>query len=374
MAEASDSATTAATDVAFDVAADRAAFLKEIADAAKPAEPEKPAAKAAAEPEELEDSEEDTDTQEAIEADAEDESDDDESDEDAEEEVEAKEDEAEEPADAETARRLKSVQKAELRSKERLERDKKAAHDELNARVAKIESEWRPRIEKAEAFERHASRVRSHTVDVLRALGMPEDDFEHAARQLYAHSKAAGLSPEHKAAAQAAAREREVAMTAETAVKRVSELEESLKKKEAEAAARATAAHYLGTVETAIGDKSPLAARAFKKNPAAVRQRLGVIAGELIGDDGKYATPAKVLAEYERRRRAELEDDGVDVAALLKTAAPAKADGKKASPKGIEVVDKTKKAAKPDEPKRPLTPAEEREEILKEIAALPRDD
>jgi hypothetical protein len=368
-----------------DDAADRAAFLAEMR---KPAAKEKPAeveeteevetdaGDGADEEEAVDEASEETDA-EAGEVEASDESgdvseDEEEAVDEASEETDAESDESDEAksdekADADTKRRLDTVQKAERRSKEQLDREKKAAHAEIAATVAKLEAEWKPKIEGAEKFERMKSRVRSHTVDVLRELGATEDDFEHMAQQVFAHSKAASVKPEHRAAAARAALEREQALSLEATNKKIADLETMISQRDKADADRAAADRYFSQVKKALDPKkSPLAARNYAKNAERTRDKMSAIAIDLIKENGTAPSPAEVIAAYEKIRRAELEEDGVDVDALLKLA-PAK---KKAA---IEVVDTKGKAnpkpnGKPNGKRtEPLTDEEEREQILREL-------
>jgi hypothetical protein len=99
------------------------------------------------------------------------------------------------------------------------------------------------------------------------------------------------------------------------------ELAESRKASEQEKAQAATAREiegYLNGITKAIKDEHPLAKRLMEKAPELARQRFAQIAYELGERDNELPDADDVIAEYEKRRRAELEIDGIDWAAKPK--------------------------------------------------------
>ncbi len=86
---------------------------------------------------------------------------------------------------------------------------------------------------------------------------------------------------------------------------------------------------YLASVTKAVGDDTPLARAALAKNPDRTRGVLTQIADELWASSGPsddlrdVPTPTEVLAAYEARRTAELEELGIDPKLIGRAAAPA---------------------------------------------------
>lgn len=350
-------------------AADRDAFLSDMrgSDPAPDDEKPTPPADADADEDDAESADADADA-DAGDSDAEDAEDDE--GEDSDEETEDAE------PDADKDRRLAAVQKAERRSRERIAQETSAAHAQLDTRLAQIEKEWKPRIEAAERFEQLRGRVKYDLVGVLTELGMTEDDFEAGGQTLYAHSKAAGVKPEHKAAAQRAARERALADELAATKKRQDDLEKSLRDRDqAEIDARA-ARQYLASIETAAADKlktgdarAPLAEHFLAKSPEKTRARLAQIAETLWDETGARPEPAAVLKRFEKQQRADLEEYGIDPTAFLKSAPSKKPivetkKGSAAAPKN------TNDSAKPGGKAEPTTDEDERAAILRELAEM----
>lgn len=334
MAATEDSATAQTTEQAD--AAERSAILAELD---KPAEPEV-AEKVPAEPaDEKVDPETETPADEEV-------------------AVEDDDETADEPADADTAKRLESVQRAVRREKERSTKERADFE-------SRLEAEWGPKIKAAEKFGSLAARARYNTVAVLRELGITEDDFERVAQEIYAHSKAAGIKPEHRAHAERAAREREQADELATLRKRLDERDAAEQTREQQVQAIAAAQRYVETIEKAASAKSPLARHFLSKKPEATRRRLGELALQLLEETGDRPSPSAVLARYETARRAELEELEVDVDAILKTqpATPVKPNGKPATNGKAAAPAKATAAT-------PKTDAEEREEILRELREM----
>lgn len=348
---------------------DRAAFLAEMrgdgADGA--AEKDEPKGESG------DGAESDDDASDEVEETAADEDDDQDSDEDETEESGDEDDETEDDApDADKDKRLAAVQKAERRSKEQLARERKEMHAEIDARVAKLESDWKPRIEAAQKFESLRARAKYDPVGVLTELGLTEDDFELAGQTIYAHSKAAGLKPETRAAAQKAARERELADELVATKKRQDALEKQLADRDQAAAAERAARVYLGQLEKAVSDKTPLAKHFLAKNREKYQMKLAALTEQMWAETGTKPEPVAVLKRFERVQREELEEIGVDPTAFIK-AAPGK---RTTTVNGKTVTVETKKngangksAAKPKEPEEPLSDAEEREAFLAEMRA-----
>lgn len=234
-------------------------------------------------------------------------------------------------ADAETARRLATVQAAEKRSRAAIaaEQQKLAAEREAFAKErAAIEAD---RAELAR-LKKLADRAKVDPASALRGLGV--EDMEYAARQAYAAAKA---DPTNKAAAAEAMRLREqadeLAEIRETMKAQAKELadwkSQSAAEREQAHAAQAAEA-FMSSLKTAvttgkIGDapvNTPLARYFLAKNPAGADRALRQAAYDLLTETGDVPDAADVLARYEQTRRAELLADGFDPDALVKAGAP----------------------------------------------------
>lgn len=270
--------------------------------------------------------------------------------------------------DPDLSKRLRAVQKQEKRGREQLQRERQTFEREKQQQVAaaerKLQEEWGPKIAKAQKFEALAERVKYDAVGVLLELGMTEDDLESHAKHAFAMSKAGAAKPENRDAAQHMLRQRKLTDENATLKKRLDDLEKNLETKDQTEAANREATVYANSLLKAVSDKLPLAKNIATKNPAKARSEMAGIAMRLWKRDGERPTPAKVASVYERMRRRDLADAGVDVDAMLKTVKPAagddKATGKKAGaapvkkPAGEAAGEKSKKS---------------REEIRDEIAA-----
>lgn len=242
---------------------------------------------------------------------------------------EPKEGKAEEPSkdaeakDPETAKRLSVIQKAEKRSREQLTKEREDAKAEILKMRRQLEEEWQPRLKQAENFEQLKKRARIDPAGVLASLGLTDDDMEPAARQVYSRSKAAAADPKNRDAADRAMREREQGDSLAAMQKRIDELENGIRSRDQKAIAQREAERYIDSVSKAIGDNAPLVRAVMAKNPDKARYEFGRIALSLAErDGGEVPDPEDVIAEYERSRRTELEELGIDPATVIKAKKP----------------------------------------------------
>ena len=221
-------------------------------------------------------------------------------------------------ADPELAKRREAMRQTERRQRASLARDRQAFESER--------SEWKAQskavADAQKRFDDLAARVRYNPTAVLRELGMTEDDFEGAAQHIAAHSKAAGVTPAHKAAAERAMREREAADKASNAEKRVEKLEQTIADERQQAAIARETEAYLGRVVRKVGEDSPLTHRLVAKNPARAKQALAATALELAQKLGQLPKSKAVIAAHEKKLTRELRDLGIAPPAA--GAAPAK--------------------------------------------------
>lgn len=191
---------------------------------------------------------------------------------------------------------------------------------------------WQAKIDAAAAREAKLSTARQDPIAALQALGFTEADFDPVGRLIYAASPSGKKDP---AAAAAAAQElarsganRETATAVATLQKEIADLKASIATSTAQAQAQVAVDRYMASVTKAVGDDTPLARAALAKNPDRTRNVLTQIADELYASSGPsddlrdIPTPAEVLAAYEARRAAELEELGIDPK-MIGRAAPA---------------------------------------------------
>lgn len=350
------------------IARDRAAFLAgEDVDAdeggSEVEQPtKKPAAKPApSKPVEVDDEDEASETVEDDEADVDDDADETSADEDEDIEADDEDEDADdEPKrgkeDPETAKRIAHVRKLEQRSREKIARERTDFERERQQFTEEMKS---IRASAAE-FERLKSRARYEPEAVLAALGLSEDDYVFASRRLYALSKDGKADPKNKAAADQLSKEREYSDKLTATEKKLAEMEAKLEQKAQQEAAQREAAEYIENVHRAVDESAPLLQRQLAKNPGKAFQSIAMIADELAGKNGgKLPDPKKVIRVYEKRRRAELEELGVDVAAIVKTAP------KTAAKNGDKKTAATGKAAKVE----PKSARSLRDEIIADLEA-----
>lgn len=211
--------------------------------------------------------------------------------------------------DPERDRRLAAIQKAQKRAREEsIARDR-----DYEARVKQFEAEWSPKVAAYQEFESLKARIKYDAPSVLKALGLTEDDFERHAHQVYLNSKKAAEDPKNRASAEQLAWQREQQARLDAIEKENRELKASLQQREAAAAAKVYADQYMSKVEKAVSDETPLVKTMFAKAPEKARQRLGQLAYDLAAETDEEPTPADVVREFEKIRRAELEELGIEV-------------------------------------------------------------
>lgn len=285
------------------IARDRAAFMSADESEAEEAVEEKPAAPA-----------EDSDEDEADEAEKPVVSDDDDDDEEEAEKSDEDDDE-DEDLDAPGAKAMAQVRKAEKRMRERMAGERQAFERERQ--------QWQDEIKDiaaaAKRFERLQQRAKYEPDVVLAELGLTDDDFELASRRIYARTKTAAADPKNREAVERMTREREAADRLAALEKKNQDLESRLEQQHAaEKAEREGKAYLKSIVKAAVPETAPLLRRQLEKNPSKAENALAAIAVELFDKNGTQPSPEKVIKVYEKRRRAELEELGVDVAAIAK--------------------------------------------------------
>lgn len=331
--ESDTAATGGALSFEQQLAADRAAFLSGDDEYAgddgveQPSDTKKPVEKKPAKTDD-EDSDLDEDDVADPEADAEEDPAD-------EPEAEAEADDSdldeEEPAtkakvDPETAKRLAAVRRTEERAREQLARERATFERERETAQAQLKE----RFEKVERFEKLAARARYNPVEILTELGLTEDDFEDAARDIYAHSKKAASDPKLKEATARSRRERELADEVRALKAKVDEREKTETTEKQKAEARKGVEMYVAKVAKSVPETLPLAQSLIKSNPAKAHAKIEAIANRIAIDTGSVPDAMTVLKQLEKDRRQALRDVGIDPKSLQKTQT-LKGDTKKAA-------------------------------------------
>lgn len=252
--------------------------------------------------------------------------------------------------DPETQKRFDAVRKAEKRMR--------AAAERRDADFAARQQEWQAKVDRVAEIEKAAARIKYDPTAVLRAFGVPPEDFELLAQAIYAESPALQNDPKQKAAAQAKLKEREKEEKYSALEKRQAELEAKIEAQKKEAATQAEAAAYIAQVNATAASKFPLVAAMLKADPAGTNDDLIATYTALGNKLRRDPKPAEVVAAFDKSQRARLQKLGIDPATIAKPkAAPAKpANTNTAKP----VVNGT-------ETKKPPS----KDEILAELAALP---
>lgn len=268
---------------------------------------------------------------------------------------------AAEPADADTSKRLATVKAQEKRLREQIAKERADARAALDAERKQFEADIAPKLKAAQDFETLAKRAKYDPAAVLEQLGLTDDDFELAARHLYARSKAGAADPKNRAAAEQAAREREAHDRIAAHEKKLADLEAKLTAKEQAQAFESQRGQYLdGALKAVANDNAPLLSKLASKAPAKARAELWQTAERLFDATGEFPDHEDVITAWESQRRAELEDLGIDVVTSAKPVTPAPA-ARPAKSLG------NSHGAAPANSNAPKSPREMRDEVLREM-------
>lgn len=277
-----------------------------------------------------------------------------------------------EQPDAETQKRLDMVTRAEKRSRQQLTKERQDFEAERREHV----DAQRAHKAEVESFTRSKTTARKDVVSHLRGLGFQEEDFALAAQQMYLQTKGAAADPQRKAAVTAETEKRE--LRDEIAELRAwrDEQEQAKQKHAVEQTQSQRAEAYANTMLAQVNETStPLVHRQFSKSPQKAIEGLVKTYDALVAEFDDVPDHADVVKAYEKRRRVELEEEGVDVDTLI---------GKKAAPVVAKPAGRTLGSGnaagatrpKPGTPKRlpngHLAP-ESRDEILGEMKSLADD-
>ncbi len=234
--------------------------------------------------------------------------------------------------DAESAKRLAAINDQERRAREKLTKERedwKTEQAKARAELERERAEWKAKVEAVERFEKLKARAKVDPTAALEELGV--DDFEYAAKQAYARSKGAA-DPANREAAARMIREREAADDLAETRRELKELKDQLAKRDQEVQYREAWQIYLGDVTkaaTADTSEAPLLRAQLGKNPARAHAAIRDVATDLFQRTGEWPDAQDVITTYEKRRRDELEELGIDVAAISSTKKQGQAAGKK---------------------------------------------
>lgn len=243
--------------------------------------------------------------------------------------VEAKTTEPAKPAepskddDAETKRGLAQIEHARKRFLD----ERSAKEEEISRREARIAQRENEITGKASSIE---ELKKLDLATLLDRLGLDDAALTRLSRESYHRTAEGQKNPASKAAVDEVRNH----ARASTLEQQVAELRREL----AETKESATAAQKLvfqreyanewvdGALKAVPTDKPTLFGLLQTKNPREARNKLLALGGELEKSAGGDAPPTatEVLAEYEKRRRDELEAQGIDVERLLTPAEAAK--------------------------------------------------
>lgn len=179
--------------------------------------------------------------------------------------------------------------------------------------------------------------------DVLDKLGLDDDGLDLVARAAYARTTKGKADPRAAAAVAEAERTRASSSHESTIAdlqKQIEDLKGEFTRRDQFAETRQYVTKWQDDAVKSIPvDKPTLIGKLHEKTPEKARQILLAIGQHIEkANDGETPTHAEVIAEYEKLRREELEEQGVDVDALLKPTVAPKA---KASTKTLDVTSVT---------------------------------
>lgn len=220
-------------------------------------------------------------------------------------------------------------------------RDEQAAEraklDLERAELARIKSEVDGRATSIDELRKLA---KIDPIALLAKLGLDsEDEWEAVGRGAYPRTKTGKADPRAAPAAAQTARERQLADQLAAVSEKQAKLEELIQSRDAQAQAKSFVDDYLDGAVKAIPTTPSLIGKLHAKSPKKAQQALlelgqAMEKRAMAADGAKKYDPsytpshADLIAEYEKTRRAELEEQGVDVDNLLagagaKPAAPA---------------------------------------------------
>lgn len=176
---------------------------------------------------------------------------------------------------------------------------------------------------KSSSFEELQKLFRADPAAALAKLGLDKEaDYEFVARAAFPHTKDGKKDPRSAPIAAQTAKERALESELAELREQTRALHDEFKNRDARADSEAFVNRYLDEAVKAIPAAPSLIGTLHKRSPEKARHALLELGARIEKRDGETPSHAEVVAEYERTRRAELEDQGVDVDVLLKPAGP----------------------------------------------------
>ncbi len=218
----------------------------------------------------------------------------------------------EEAPDAQTAKALAQIDKAAKKHRDEVARAK--AELELErAELARLRSETTGKVSSWDELKK------LKPIEVLEKLGIEaEDDYDLIAREAYARTKAGKADPRAKAAAETTARERDLMRQVDELKKGFDEIKGEFQNRDKAAETRSYVETWQTQAVKAIPAEPSLIGKLYEKSPEKAKAILLQIGQHLERqNDNETPSHAEVIAAYEKYRREELEEQGVDVDALL---------------------------------------------------------
>lgn len=242
------------------------------------------------------------------------------------------------PLDDAAKKRIAAEQTRERKRTEQLAKER----GEFDAAKKKLEDEWRPRVEKAEAFEALVGGGVPAAMKALEQLKLTPEEYAALAPAAWALSPKGKEDPKARAAAAKTLQDHSVEARFAAQAKEIAELKSQITAEKTAAKHAADVDAYLGTVEKALKDPTPEEAAAGRKpveapllkriKPDAARALFNRVALDLLDEHGTVPTAAEVIAAAEARERADLIARGYDPDAIVAPKAAAKPAPGKPSP------------------------------------------
>ena len=223
------------------------------------------------------------------------------------------------PADPD-AKRLTSIAKAEKRSRDLISKERADAKADFQAEVERVRAEITPHIDSVKKYKAAVEQARTNPVELMRSLGLSEDDFEYVAQQLFNSSKAAASDPKRASAAAHARREREKDLE----IRELRDWRTQVETEKKQAAATQTfeqqKTQFLDHVTATLPAEAPLLKAMIEKNPTKAKAEMWKTTERLFAETGEVPDAEDVALEYEKQRRSELEELGIDPATIISKA------------------------------------------------------
>jgi hypothetical protein len=225
------------------------------------------------------------------------------------------EDDEDAPEDEVADQRIAKIQAEEKRAKQAVSAER-AALAEDRAQFVQEKAKWGERLEH---FEKLAARASYDPAGVLSMLGLHEDDYESAARQLFALSPEGQKNPKLREEAVAAQRTRGNATKVEELTAKVAELEKAQSDRAKQEQESASRTHYLDAVTDAASKKTPIMRALIGSDPAEARELLWLAAQRYAAKHDVVPTAKELIRYAEKSEQQALEKRGFELVGTKST-------------------------------------------------------